>query len=218
MGRIKIDLFSIAHAKVEFIPVLKIYTIRILGRILNSEKILIFTLQNDIWRGGSAKAVALCSVKTENLQTGNDQLEFILGQLDTETWRQNFQDTLTKSRNNKLKKISMVDCNRVAAFLNSEEIMDYMNLVVDLDELTKETEMFKLLTLVALFSANEDLSPEAAQFVTEVRNQYLSIVRKKIGPESESGSESRVYEKLCFGLDEVDQLSAYLKKLEVKEE
>ena len=113
----------------------------------------------------------------------------------------------------------MVDCNRVAAFLNSEEIMDYMNLVVDLDELTKETEMFKLLTLVALFSANEDLSPEAAQFVTEIRNQYLSIVRKKIGNLDESGSDdSRIYEKLCFGLDEVDQLSAYLKKLEVKEE
>ena len=34
MGRTKIDLFGIAHVKVEFIPVLKIYTIRILGRFV----------------------------------------------------------------------------------------------------------------------------------------------------------------------------------------
>ena len=31
MGSIRIDLFGIAHVKVEFIPVVKIYTIPILG-------------------------------------------------------------------------------------------------------------------------------------------------------------------------------------------
>ena len=36
MGRTKIDLFCIAHVKVEFIPVLKIYAIRILGRFVYS--------------------------------------------------------------------------------------------------------------------------------------------------------------------------------------
>ena len=36
MGRTEIDLFGIAHVKVEFIPVLKIYTIRILGRFVRS--------------------------------------------------------------------------------------------------------------------------------------------------------------------------------------
>ena len=34
MGRTEIDLFGIAHVKVEFIPVLKIYTIPILGRFV----------------------------------------------------------------------------------------------------------------------------------------------------------------------------------------
>ena len=34
MGRTEIDLFDIAHVKVEFIPVLKMYTIRILGRFV----------------------------------------------------------------------------------------------------------------------------------------------------------------------------------------
>ena len=34
MGSPEIDLFDIAHVKVEFIPVLKIYTIPILGRFV----------------------------------------------------------------------------------------------------------------------------------------------------------------------------------------
>ena len=34
MGSPEIDLFGIAHVKVEFIPVLKIYTIPILGRFV----------------------------------------------------------------------------------------------------------------------------------------------------------------------------------------
>ena len=34
MGSPEIDLFGIAHVKVEFIPVLKIYTIRNLGRFV----------------------------------------------------------------------------------------------------------------------------------------------------------------------------------------
>ena len=36
MGRTEIDLYSIAHLKVEFIPVLKIYIIRILRRFVLS--------------------------------------------------------------------------------------------------------------------------------------------------------------------------------------
>ena len=143
------------------------------------------------------------------MKTGQEQLKFIFGQLDNELWRQNFEDTLTKSQNangHKLKKISMVDCNRATAFLSSEELMEYMNLVVDLNELTQESEMFKLLTLVVLFSSDQDLSPNAAQFVTKIRNQYLAIVKRKL-------NGTNIYDKLCLGLNEVDQLSSFLKKL-----
>ena len=100
----------------------------------------------------------------------------------------------------------MVDCNRATAFLSSEELMEYMNLAVDLNELTQESEMFKLLTLVVLFSSDQDLSPNAAQFVTKIRNQYLAIVKRKL-------NGTNIYDKLCLGLTEVDQLSSFLKKL-----
>ena len=166
--------------------------------------------QEAIWKGGSRKAAALCSVKTENLNTGQEQLQFIFGDQDSETWKQNFEELVTKSQNFQLKKVSMADCNRVAGVMDADELISYMNTVVSLNELTQEPEMFKLLTLVALFSGDE-LSPEASKYVTEIRNQYMAIIKKRI-------KGSQILEKICHGLAEVDQLSGYLKKLELTEQ
>ena len=166
--------------------------------------------QEAIWKGGSRKAAALCSVKTENLKTGQEQLQFIFGDQDSETWKENFEELVTKSQNFQLKKVSMADCNRVAGVMDADELISYMNTVVSLNELTQEPEMFKLLTFVALFSGDE-LSPEASKYVTEIRNQYMTIIKKRI-------KGSRILEKICHGLAEVDQLSGYLKKLELTEQ
>ncbi len=69
-------------------------------------------------------------------------MQFIFGQMDSELWDREYKDTLANfgntttalrpSHNNaapKIKKISMVDCNKTAAILTTEEMMDYLRLI-----------------------------------------------------------------------------------------
>lgn len=134
-------------------------------------------------------------------------MELLFGNVDAEDWRENFADNLAKSHNKKIRKISMVDCNRASSILSSEEIMDYLSLIVNINELTLKPDVFKMLSLVALF-CGDDLGPRATQFAIDIRNQYLSIIRRKL-------NNSQSYEKLCVGLNEIDELSKIMRKLDI---
>lgn len=160
-----------------------------------------------MWSSGSAKAISLYAAKCESLQTGKDQLELLLGSMDTKEWRQNFADNLAKSHTKKIRKISLVDCNKASSILSSDELMAYLNHIVNINELTLEPDMFKLMSLVALF-CGDCLGPCAAQFSKDIRNQYLSIIRRKL-------NNQRSYEKLCVGLNEIDELSKIMRKLDI---
>ena len=134
----------------------------------------------------------------------------MFGQTDAESWRNNFEENLAKSQQkSKLRKISLVDCNKIATLFSTEEMMEFTNLVVSINEFTQDWEMFRLLTLVSLFSG-DDLSTEAENFAAKLKEQYLTLLRRK-------AKSDKVYDQVCIGLKDVDKLSEILKKLDIKQ-
>ena len=74
-----------------------------------------------------------------------------------------------------IRKILMVDCNRVSATYDTRELMEYLRIVGTLGEVTSYEELFPLLTLSALLSG-DGLSSEGARFATDMRNKYFIVL------------------------------------------
>lgn len=74
-----------------------------------------------------------------------------------------------------IRKILMVDCNRVSATYDTRELMEYLRIVGTLSEVTSYEELFPLLTLIALLSG-DGLSSEGARFATDMRNKYFTVL------------------------------------------
>ena len=74
-----------------------------------------------------------------------------------------------------IRKILMVDCNRVSSTYDTRELMEYLRIVGTLGEVTSYEELFPLLTLIALLSG-DGLSSEGARFATDMRNKYFTVL------------------------------------------
>ena len=74
-----------------------------------------------------------------------------------------------------IKKVLMADCNRISATYDTSEMMEYLRLVGTLGEVTSYTDLFPILTLIALLSG-EGLSSEGARFATDMRNKYFTVL------------------------------------------
>jgi hypothetical protein len=110
----------------------------------------------------------------------------------------------------KIKKIQMSDCNRVSALLSSAEMIDYLRLVGTLGEVTSDEEVFRMLVLLSLFSG-DDLPESTARFVTEIRNGYIKMLRRKLR------TDRRTFSKIVVSLADIDELARIMKKLEIDE-
>lgn len=169
-----------------------------------------FHVQTAIWNKGGSRAAALCAARTESLSSGKEQLDFLLGQSDIQNWRNNFEESLAKSRkSNKLRKVSMLDCNKVTTIFTTEEMMEYTTCVVNLGEIMHDWETFKLLTLISLFSNCQNLSVNGVQFAEKMKSQYMTLLQKK------TNSNYKVDEKVNVVLKDVDKLSSILQKLDI---
>jgi hypothetical protein len=69
----------------------------------------------------------------------------------------------------------MVDCNKISETFDTEELMEYLRLVGTLGEVTSCSEIFPILTLIALLSG-EGLSSDGARFATDMRNKYFTVL------------------------------------------
>jgi hypothetical protein len=69
----------------------------------------------------------------------------------------------------------MVDCNKISETFDTEELMEYLRLVGTLGEVTSYSEIFPILTLIALLSG-EGLSSDGARFATDMRNKYFTVL------------------------------------------
>ena len=73
----------------------------------------------------------------------------------------------------------MVDCNKISAAFDTNEMLDYLRMVGTLGEVTSYEEIFPILTLIALLSG-DGLSPEGATFATDMRNKYFTLLVNSI--------------------------------------
>ena len=71
----------------------------------------------------------------------------------------------------------MVDCNKVSSMFDTQELMEYLRLVGTLGEVTSYSDLFPILTLIALLSG-DGLSSEGARFATDMRNKYFTVLVK----------------------------------------
>ena len=76
-----------------------------------------------------------------------------------------------------IKKVLMVDCNKVSSMFDTQELMEYLRLVGTLGEVTSYSDLFPILTLIALLSG-DGLSSEGARFATDMRNKYFTVLVK----------------------------------------
>jgi hypothetical protein len=154
--------------------------------------------------------VACCFAKVACCQNGNEQLEFLFGESDSKQWRENYASSVTSSKVAKIKKIQMSDCNSASKLLTSEEMIDYLRLVGSLGEVTSDEDVFKTLVLLSLFSG-DDLPESVEEFVGDVRNGYMKMLRKKLR------TDRRTFSKIVVSLADIDELARIMKKLEIDE-
>lgn len=133
----------------------------------------------------------------------------MFGDADRQQWRDNYANLKVS----KIKKIQMSDCNRVSSLLSSAEMLDYLRLVGSLGEVTSDEDIFKMLVLLSLFNVDdEDLPESTAQFVTNIRNGYLKMLRRKLR------HDRRTFSKIVVSLADIDELARIMKKLEIDSE
>ena len=155
--------------------------------------------QEQIWRQGSLKAATLWIIKGENLESGQDQLHFLLGQDDLCTWQKYYQFNFPKFQQMTLKKVSLV-----SDFFDSQDKIKYSDISVKLDTLIDQ--VFQSMTMYSLYSSvsNTSMSTEAAAtFVMKMTSKYFSLLKQKVNDE----------EKIIHILDLVNDLSNTLSKL-----
>ena len=157
--------------------------------------------QEEMWRCGSMKAATLWMLKSESLVTGKDQLDFSLGQTDWCTWQKYYESNLQIS----LKKVSLVDCNHASGMFDSQEIVQYINCSVKLNNLKVDKEVLQTMALLSLFQSS-NATEGNAQFVMEKRSQYFALLKQKV---RNVEKEERILRVLL----EVDKLTETLSKL-----
>jgi hypothetical protein len=66
-----------------------------------------------VWKQGCAKSVACCFAKSEHCSSGNDQLQFLFGELDRNNWKQNYETQVAVAKVNKVRRVLAI-CTRTS--------------------------------------------------------------------------------------------------------
>ena len=176
-----------------------------------------------IWVNGTARAIACCAAYSEHCTNGADQLTFMSGQIDKDTWERDYKAVVTKANKDRnltyggIQKIQMVDYNKVSLILNSEELTEYLRLIESLGEITLSHDIFQLVSLLTLFRGRAEIDAEddcqqpsvkkGEQFAKATSNKYAQILQRKLKDDRQTLC------KINIGVQDVDSLSVILRKL-----
>ncbi len=127
-----------------------------------------------LYKRNMLDGVALNVCKLETCRSGEEQLMFACGRLDDQLWKKDFQNFFNTTR--KLKKLTLHDSNKKTRVLPDGLMANFDRLNRNIGSLIKDPEMYKLLTLVLLFS---DVDDSTMPGVARLRDQYLSILRRR---------------------------------------
>ena len=116
----------------------------------------------------SALQCAVC----ENSETGYEQLVFTYGESDKKIMSEEFAHVSAKQ----IKKMTMANVNKCTNYLADPLMERFNRLVQDIGEYIKTDSMFKLVTLVLLFS---DITSLESPMLKEVCNRYLNVMMRQ---------------------------------------
>lgn len=160
--------------------------------------------QGQLYRENCHKAAALVSVKSETFRTGQEQLKFCFGAADQSAWETKFSPVIN-AQSTKIKKVSVVDWNLRAEAMSSQEVIRYLSLTGTLATSVEDLELFKIITLLALFSGQKASSKKV---LAQLEKKYSTLLQRRVT--SIRGS----YSKIRNGLDSVDELAEIFQKLQ----
>ena len=126
----------------------------------------------------SALQCAVC----ENSETGYEQLVFTYGESDKKIMSEEFAHVSAKQ----IKKMTMANVNKCTNYLADPLMERFNRLVQDIGEFIKTDSMFKLVTLVLLFS---DITSLESPVLKEVCNRYLNVMIRQRQEEISTGYE-----------------------------
>ena len=159
--------------------------------------------QREIWNENCFKAAALYSVKSESFATGIEQLQFCLGNEDTKDFMNKFSHNLHP----KLKKVLVTDWNRTTKAMDSDLLIDYLQLTAKISASVEEQEMFFIIALMILFSG----TCAGSTGLSQLEKKYSTIFQRKMAAK---GDKSMIT-KLQSGVGSVSELSTIFQRLHV---
>ena len=160
-------------------------------------------IQNDLYKENLHKAAALCSVKAESHRTGSEQLQFCFGSADKKAW----EEKVSPLVNTKIKKVLISDWNRTTHAMDTATLLNYLALTGNLATSVEDLEMFKIITLMSLFSGKTATS---SKILATLEKKYATLLQRRAANENSKAS----YAKIRAGLESVDELAKIFDRLQ----
>ena len=191
-----------------------VYNERVL-RLLKIHKefqMLPYNLQTALIKRNRMYVSALQCAVCENSETGYEQLVFTYGESDKKIMSEEFGHVSAKQ----IKKMTMANVNKCTNYLADPLMERFNRLVQDIGEFIKNDSMFKLVTLVLLFS---DITSLESPVLKQVCNRYLNVMIKQRQEEISMGYElyhqngDNTSTKFCLCISNVKKLSEVLQQL-----
>ena len=140
-----------------------------------------------LWQRNLCKAVALSVVKSSHCQTGNQQMRFCLGDLDSEIFTENYEKFIKKRD---IKKMALKDINRQTEILDEKTLARYGTLLCNLGPLVRDVESYKMFSMFLLFDSTEEIS----SVVTNIKESYVTLFGRRF--QTQGGNLNIFYSSL----------------------
>ncbi len=130
--------------------------------------------QRQLCQQNVLNGVAMMMSKLETCTSGEEQLAYACGSLDNKIWDADFRGIFDK--NTKVKKLRLAESNLATKNMPQGLLKSFDKLVNNVGSLMRDPELYKLLTLVVLFSdVVEDDMPE----ISRLRKRYMNILHRR---------------------------------------
>ena len=170
------------------------------------------SLQTTLIERNRMYASALQCAVCENSETGYEQLVFTYGESDKEVMSKEFAYVSPKQ----IKKMTMTNVNKCNNFLADPLLKSFNTLVQNIGTVVKSESMFKLLTLVMLFS---DIKSSESLEMNLVYKQYLNVMNRRQAAlmggdrENQLAFGRNIYSKFSACMSDVKKLATVLQQM-----
>lgn len=156
-------------------------------------------MQNSVY-----SAVALSISKLGSCENGNEQMNFAVGNVDNSIFKESYSGIVDQTKT--LAKIRLKDVNPYAHLVDVELMQKYYHLMESLYPLVKNTDSYKLLTMIIMFSESTLVNSGSYSMV----DRYLTLLRRRL---HYLGEDDSAYDRILVGMKQIRELSVIIKTI-----